>query len=199
MPTDQAIAAPGADGPADAPAINLLYLGWSLAAVAVMVAAIVSADRWFLEFVHVFSAILWTGIDLFMGFVVGPILRRLDPGVRRAVITRLVPRTLFLMPTLAIVGGTSGWFLAEQLGYFDLPMPYLWWVIAAVAILVVLTVQGLGILLPTNLRVYLELRKPQPDGARVARLMRFYIFVVASQGVMQVAMVVIMARFSAGL
>ena len=195
MHQDQAVPA----AQADAPAINPLNLAWSAGAIAVMVAAIVSADRWFLEFVHVFTATLWTGIDLFMGFVVGPVMRRLAPDVRRAFITRLVPRTLFLMPTLAIVGGTSGWFLAEQLGYFDLPMPQLWWVIAAVAILVVLTVQGLGILLPTNLRVYLELRKPAPDGARVARLMRFYIFVVASQGVMQVAMVVIMARFSAGV
>lgn len=195
MPQDQATPAVQAG----APAINPLNLAWSAGAIAVMIAAIVSADRWFLEFVHVFTATLWTGIDLFMGFVVGPVMRRLDPGVRRAFTTRLVPRILFLMPTLAIVGGTSGWFLAEQLGYFDLALPQLWWVIAAVAILVVLTIQGLGILLPTNLRVYLELRKPTPDGARVARLMRFYIFVVASQGVMQVAMVVIMARFSAGV
>jgi hypothetical protein len=210
MPPDHAVAAAGGETQAaetqaaetqagEPPAINPVNLLWSLAAIAVMVGAILSRDRWFLDFVHVFTAVLWTGIDLFMGFVVGPILRRMPPPARAAFITRLAPRTLFLMPTLAIVGGTSGWFLAEQLGYFDLHLPQLWWVIAAVAILVVLTVQGLGILLPTNLRVYLELRKPAPDTARIARLMRFYVFVVASQGVMQIAMIVIMARFATGV
>ncbi|MDH3235646.1 MAG: hypothetical protein OEQ29_19155, partial [Alphaproteobacteria bacterium] len=129
------------------PRIDFRNLIWVAAVFAVMIWAIVAEDRWFLNFVHVMTGVLWTGIDLFMGFVVGPIMRRLDPGARRALTTRLVPRMLFLMPTLSIVGGTSGWFLAEQLGYFDLGAPALYWVIAAVVILVILTVQGLGFLL----------------------------------------------------
>lgn len=201
MPQD----APSVNAPAPAaaeealPEINYWNLVWAAAAVAVMVAAIVSEDHWFLNFVHVFTAVLWTGIDLFMGFMIGPILRHLPPPARRAVIIRLVPRMLFLMPTLAIVGGTSGWFLAEQLGYLAMPEPQIWWVVAAVVLLVILTVQGIGMLLPTNLRVYFELRKPQPDVAKIGRLMRFYVFVVASQGVLQIVMIVIMARFATGL
>ncbi len=185
--------------PGDAPRINFFNLVWALGAVVVLVVAILSGDRWFLNTVHVFTAVLWTGIDLFMGFVVGPVMRRLGPDARKAVILRLMPKMLFLMPTLAIVGGTSGWFLAEQLGYFDLGYPQLWWVIAAVAVLVILTVQGLGILLPTNIRVYFELRKPAPDPARIGRLMRFYVFVIASQGLMQVGIIVIMSRFATGV
>ena len=181
------------------PAIDFRNLIWFFGAIAVMVGAILAEDRWLLNFVHVMTAVLWTGIDLFMGFVVGPVMRRLDAGTRRAFTTRLMPRMLFLMPTLSIVGGTSGWFLAEQLGYFELDYPQLYWVIAAVVILVILTVQGLGFLLTTNLRVYLELRRKTPDMARVGRLMRAYVIVIASQGVMQVAMIVIMARFVSGL
>ncbi|MDH3234633.1 MAG: hypothetical protein OEQ29_14030, partial [Alphaproteobacteria bacterium] len=60
-------------------------------------------------------------------------------------------------------------------------------------------VQGLGFLLPTNVRVYLELRKERPDAARINKLMRAYIYVIASQGVLQVVMIVIMARFVSGL
>jgi hypothetical protein len=189
MPQDQPNAA-------QVPRINPLNALWAAAAIAVMIVAILLETRWYLQFVHVMSALMWTGADLFMGFMVGPILRRMPPPARAAFTVRLVPRMLFLMPTLAIVGGTSGWFLAEQLGYFHLPYPRFWWVIAAVAILIVLTIQGLGVLLPTNLKVYFELRKPRPDPDRIARLMRFYIFLVASQGVMQVAMIVIMTRFS---
>jgi len=179
--------------------IDFRNLIWVALALAAMTGAVLARDRWLLNFVHVVTGVLWTGIDLFMGFVVGPIMRKMDPGSRRALTVRLVPRMLFLMPTLSIVTGTSGWFLAEQLGYFDLAAPARYWVIAAVVILVVLTVQGIGFLLPTNVRVYLELRKERPDPQRIIRLMRAYIYVIASQGVLQVVMIVIMARFVSGL
>jgi hypothetical protein len=164
-----------------------------------MVAAIASGIHWFLNFVHVVSGVLWTGIDLFMGFVIGPIMRTMPFAARRALIARLMPRMLFIMPTLSTVTGTAGWFLARQSGYLDLDYPEFWWVIAALAILAILTVQGLFILLPTNLLVYFEVRKPQPDGARIGRLMRWYVYVVAFQGAMQVAIIVVMARFVTGV
>ena len=77
------------------------YLGYAVVALGVMTVAIVSHDHWFLNFVHVICGVLWTGIDLFMGFVIGPILRKVGLSVRREIIVRLVPRTLFLMPTLS--------------------------------------------------------------------------------------------------
>jgi hypothetical protein len=182
--------------------IRWSYVGYALAALAalaVMIAAIVSHERWFLNFVHVICGVMWTGIDLFMGFIVGPILRRIDPAARREVIVRLVPRTLFLMPTLAIITGTSGWYLAKDLGFLQLPWPEFGWVAAALALVTLMTIQGTGYLLPTNLRVCLELRKPNPDGAKIGRMMRSFFFVVAVQGTMQVATIVIMARFVSGI
>ena len=110
-----------------------------------------------------------------------------------------VGAALFLMPTLSIVTTTAGWFLAEQRGFLELPYPEFWWVAAALAIVTVLTVQGLGILLPINIRVFLEFRKPEPDLARIGGWMRTYIRVIASQGIMQVAIIVVMARFVTGL
>ena len=86
------------------------------------------------------------------------------------------------MPTLSIITATSGWFLAERTGFLDLNYPEFWWVVASLVIVAVLTVQGLGYLLPTNLRIYFELQKPTPDLAMVARWMRVYFGVVASQG-----------------
>jgi hypothetical protein len=62
-----------------------------------------------------------------------------------------------------------------------------------------LGLQGLGVLLPTNIRVYLEMQKPAPDADKIARLMRRYVRVVAFQGVMQVSIVVIMTRFATGI
>jgi hypothetical protein len=175
------------------------YLWYAGLAIAVMIAAIMSHDRWFLNFVHVICGVMWTGIDLFMGFIVGPILRRIDITARREVIVRLVPKTLFLMPTLAIITGTSGWYLAKQLGYLDLAWPDFAWVAAALTLVTLMTIQGTGYLLPTNLLVCLELRKPNPDADKIGRMMRSFFFAVACQGTMQVMTIVIMARFVAGI
>lgn len=173
---------------------------WGVATACAITAVVVRLDdHWALNFLHVITGLLWTGIDLFMGFVIGPILRRIDLSARRAVVIRLLPRTLFLMPTLAIVTSTAGWYLAVARGYTELPYPAQYWVVAALIIVAVLTVQGLGFLLPTNLRMLLELRKPAPDMARIGRWMRLYIWVIASQAVLQVTIIVIMARFATGI
>jgi hypothetical protein len=49
------------------------------------------------------------------------------------------------------------------------------------------------------LRIYFELQKPAPDLAAITRWMRLYLSVVASQGAMQVAIIIVMARFATGL
>jgi hypothetical protein len=175
------------------------YWWYVAAATAVMIAAIVSESRWLLNFVHVLSGLMWTGIDLFMGFVLGPVLRQVDVSVRREVAIRLTPRTLFLMPTLAFITGTTGWYLTVQLGFLELPWPQFGWIAAALVLITLLTIQGFAVLLPTNVRVCLELQKPQPDMAKISRLMRSYFILTASQGVMQIVMILIMARLVSGV
>lgn len=183
---------------APGPLIRWHYLGYAVLALGVMTVAIASHDHWFLNFVHVICGVLWTGIDLFMGFVIGPILRKVGMSVRREIIIRLVPRTLCLMPTLSIITGTTGWFLAEDGGLLDVPWPQFGWVAAALALVVLMTIQGIGYLLPTNLRVCIQLRRPDPDFVKVSRMMRNFFFAVAMQGTMQVLTIVIMARFVTG-
>jgi uncharacterized membrane protein len=179
--------------------INWNYLWWVAAAIAATIAVVSEDSHWLLNFLHVIAGLLWTGIDLFMGFIMGPILKRVDLTARRAIVTRLVPRMLFLMPTLATVATVAGIELASRAGYFGLDWPYFGWVLAALIIVTILTVQGLGVLTPINVIVFLELRKPQPDMVRIGRLMRVYFLTVASQGVMQVAIILVMAKFVTGL
>jgi hypothetical protein len=185
--------------PSPAVSIRPAYVIAAIAAFAAMFAAIAIDDIWFLNFVHVMAGVLWTGIDLFLGFVLGPIMRRLPFETRRSIISALIPRTMILMPTLAIITGTAGWFLARRMGYLDLGYPEFYWVAAALVIITILTVQGLGILTPTNILVFLEMQKPKPDGEKIGRWMKTYVRIVAFQGVMQVAIIVVMARFGAGL
>jgi uncharacterized membrane protein len=182
--------------------INLIrwhYLWYVALAFVVMIAAIISHHLWFLNFLHVFSGLLWTGIDLFMGFVLGPILRVVELPARKAVLLRLTPRTLFLMPTLAIVTGTTGWYLAVDMGFTALSWPQYAWVAAALVLVVLMTIQGIGYLLPTNFRVCLELQKDNPDNARIGALTNRYFFAVALQGVMQIVTIIVMARLATGV
>ena len=174
------------------------YIAAAAAALALMIVAILSPSLWLLDFVHVMAGALWTGIDLFMGFVIGPVLRRVSLDTRRAMIAGIIPRTLILMPALSTITSTAGWFLAQRMGFLDVGYPQFWWVVAALAIVSVLTVQGLGYLLPMNLKLYFEILKPLPDHDKLQRWMRTYVRVVAVQGTMQVAIIVVMARFATG-
>jgi uncharacterized membrane protein len=183
-------------------AINLIrwhYLWYAAAALGVMVFAIASGSPWFLNFIHVFCGLIWTGIDLFMGFMLGPILRSAGLEARKAVLLRLTPRTLFLMPTLAVITGTTGWYLAQQMGFTTMDWPQYGWLAAALALVTLMTVQGLGYLLPANLRVCFELQKDNPDNARIAALTSHYFLAIALQGAMQVVTIIVMARFATGV
>ena len=115
----------------DAEGIKPWYWAVAAAAFAAMFYAIWLENRWLLNFVHVISGILWTGMDLLMGFIVGPALRAAPFEARRAVSLRISARTIVMLPTLAIITGTSGWYHAKMLGFLDVSWPAYGWVAAA--------------------------------------------------------------------
>jgi hypothetical protein len=179
--------------------IRWRYAWYAVASLGAMTGVIVFGNLWLLNFTHVFTSLLWTGVDLFMGFVLGPILRRVDVPVRREIVRRLTPRTLFLMPAVSIISGTTGWFLAVRLGYAALDWPAFGWVAAALLLVALMTIQGLGFLTPVNVFVCLELQKQKPDLDKIKVWMQRYFYAVAMQGTMQVAIIVVMTRFRVGI
>ena len=168
---------------------------WVLLFPAAMLVAMAIDSLYLLNWVHVLSGVLWTGADLFMGFIVGPVLRSLDPKVRTTVISYLTPRTLLYFPVVALTAGTAGWDLATRLGYNQPGSPVLFWTHLSLGLVMLMTVVGFVFLLPNNIRVWLELQKPEPDRAKIIRLNRYTIWLSGGQGVMQVAMILIMAHF----
>ena len=111
-------------------AIPLLALGWALA----------GNDLATLTYVHVMAGVLWTGIDLFMGMIVGPVLGGLEPDRRAAFFRTFTPKMTFLMPTLAVVTITGGITLAQGLGKFPHADPWLALMTAAIAVPTVLLI-----------------------------------------------------------
>ncbi len=180
------------------PTLSLRASIWISIPIGAVIVAIISANYLFLNYVHVFTAVLWTGTDIFMAFLLGPILRNVSLSTRREVVTWLMPKMIFFMPTVASVTKTAGYFLASKMGLVSLDSPTVYWISTVLIIVSVMLTQGLGILLPTNLRVYIELKKCDPDMIKIQKLMRIYVRVVAVQAVLQFVIIFIMANFATG-
>jgi uncharacterized membrane protein len=167
---------------------------WTLAFPGVMLVAIAQHNVSLLNWIHVLAGALWTGADLFMGFILGPVFRRLEISARTAVVGFLVPRTLLYFPMVSLTAATAGWYLASWLGFTNPENPLHSEILVALALVTVMAVVGLGFLLPNSLRIWFELRRAEPDRQRIVRLNRINIWLAGGQGVMQVAMFVVMAR-----
>jgi uncharacterized membrane protein len=181
-----------------APPISVRANIWIVIPIAALIAAILTANFLFLNYVHIFSSILWTGTDIFMAFLLGPILRNVSLSTRKEVISWLMPKMVFFMPTVSAVTTTAGYFLASKMGLITLQPPTIYWISAVLVIVTVMMIQGLGILLPTNLRVYFELRKSESDMLKIQKLMKIYVKVVAIQAALQFTIIFIMAEFATG-
>jgi uncharacterized membrane protein len=180
------------------PTISLRSNIWIVIPIGALILAIVTANLLLLNYVHVFTSILWTGTDIFMAFLLGPILRNVSLSTRKEVISWLMPKMVFYMPTVASVTTTAGYFLASKMGLITLESPIVYWIITVLIIVTVMLIQGLGILLPTNIRVYHELKKKEPSMTKIQKLMRRYVKVVATQALLQFVIIFIMANFATG-
>jgi hypothetical protein len=166
------------------------------AALVALVIAIAGNWLWALDFFHIVGGGLWTGIDLFVGLVIGPIIGGMSVQARIEFSKRFMPKMLLIMPTLVTMTLASGWQLARHLGVLTVSYPQHWWVVASFGVVGVMAVIALGILEPANLAVLFELRKPEPSGQLIGRLMRRFIYTAGITGVMQLATLVIMTRIA---
>jgi len=162
--------------------------------IAGLVAAIATNRLWALDFYHVVGGGIWTALDLFLGLVIGPILAKMSIQARMEFSARFMPKMLLIMPTLVTMTLASGWQLARLVGALDVNDPRHWWITASFIVVGVMAVIAIGILEPANIAVLFEMRKPQPDGEIIARLMRRFIYTAGITGVMQVATLIIMTR-----
>src|SRR5580704_10056243 len=166
-----------------------------VAAVVVFVIASIAGNwLWALTFCHVVGGGLWTAVDLFVGLIVGPILGRLSLPARAEFTARFMPKMVLLMPTLVLMTLAAGFQLALKLGNLSPASPNHSWLVVSYCVVGVMAVIALGVLEPANIAVLFEMRKPEPDGAVIATLMRRFVLTAGITGVMQVATLIIMTR-----
>ncbi|WP_256545276.1 hypothetical protein [Halobellus inordinatus] len=213
--------------------------------LAVFVAAVLFGTTQQLTYVHVMAGVLWTGIDLFMAMILGPVLGGLDIDTRAAVFQRFTPKMTFLMPTLAFTTIVGGMVLAGEMGLlpglaawggifsiaamgpallaigsqFDAFTDWRWLalfvvivgggaaslvanlgtfampstaILAALAIVSVLTILGFGVILPGEARMYLEMTSENPNADLIGAIGMRNAKLAGIQGVLQLSIVAVM-------
>ena len=161
-----------------------------------LIVAIAGNWLWALDFFHVVGGGLWTAIDLFVGLVIGPILGRLSISARMEFSARFMPKMVLIMPTLVTMTLGSGFQLARRLGNLSAVSPNHGWLVASFVVVGVMAVIALGVLEPANIAALFEMRRPNPRGEVIARLMQRFIYTAGVTGVMQVATLVIMTKLA---
>ncbi len=198
--TDMAVMAP-AQGPPHlvVPEFSIVPLRALPLVAAVLIGLVVAIAGnwlWALDWFHVVGGGLWTGIDLFVGLIIGPILGKLSVQARIEFSTRFMPKMILLMPTLVIMTLAAGWQLARHLGNLNAHWHNHWWLVTSYIVVGVMAVIAIGLLEPANLAVLFELKKPRPDGELIGRLMRVFVYTAGITGLMQVATLLIMTKLA---
>jgi hypothetical protein len=191
------------EGPA-APALEVPHfnivprVGLVLSAIllAGVIAAIATNSKWAVDGFHVAGGAAWTILDLFLGFVLGPIMGSMSPPTRVEFITKLMPKMVVIMPTVVTMTLAAGWQLSTQLGTNLTSSPVHGWVVASFIVVGVMSVIALGLLEPANIAVLTELKKRRPNPAVVEKLMKRFMYSAGILGAMQIATLIIMTKIA---
>jgi hypothetical protein len=191
-----AVAAPAARPSSTIPASIVPLRGLPIVGlvIALLVTAIGTNEIWALNFFHVAGGGAWTALDLFLGLILGPVIRSLSPPARAEFTARYMPKMLLIMPTLVTMTLGSGFQLARHWGFLDTSYPRHAWIVASFVVVGVMAVVALAVLQPAGVAVLFELRKPAPNVDLIGRLMRRYMYSAGVTGVMQLATLIIMTR-----
>ncbi len=163
-----------------------------------LIAAIAANELWPLAFFHFVGGASWTIIDLFLGFVLGPIMGKLSVPARVEFTTRLMPKMVLIMPTVVTMTLAAGWQLGVHLGTVQSSFYNHGWTVASYIVVGVMAVIALGLLEPANIAVLVELKKPRPNPQVIEQLMKRFIYCAGILGLMQVATLVIMTKLTVG-
>jgi hypothetical protein len=163
-------------------------------ALAFVIYAIASDSRWALTFSHVAGGGMWTAVDLYVGLILGPIIGKMSLPARAEFSAKFMPKMLLLMPTVVMMTLAAGFQLAMKLGTLYPENETQNWLIVSMVVVGIMAVVALGVLEPANVAVLFEMKKPQPDGEVIGRLMQRFVYTAGITGVMQVATLIIMTR-----
>jgi hypothetical protein len=189
---------PGAPVVPDFQVIPLKLLAFPAIVFVALVAAIIDGGLFGLQFMHVVFGAGWTIVDLFMGFLIGPIMGSMSIQSRIELTAKLMPKMVVILPTLVTATLVAGWQLGNVMGTVDSGYVNHGWIVASYIVVGIMAVIALGLLEPANIAVLIELKKKHPNPEVIQRLMKRFIYTSGVTGAMQIGTLVIMVKVATG-
>ncbi|MFB6187177.1 MAG: hypothetical protein ABEI86_09970 [Halobacteriaceae archaeon] len=91
----------------------------------VLVFGTVYAPLFLHRYIHMVVGIMWTTTNIFIAFIIGPVLRQMDENSQVNFFRQFTPKVVFLLPMLLILAISIGLPLAIQMRLFTHPIPWL--------------------------------------------------------------------------
>ena len=169
--------------------LNRFGLAAFAAPLLALIIILVSNDFLLIDYLHVLSAALWVGDNVFMGIIFYRVMNSLPEGDRLDISRRLLPLTLYFMPSISVVTIASGADLMSKV-YAFIPS-YLVYTVYALAALLLLFV--FGFFVPNSIIIYRNFTGGSHNSGDVIRRSMSNFRIALVQAVVQIAMAGLMA------
>lgn len=162
----------------------------SVVVQAAALAAVLAYGRLlFIDYMHVLSAAMWFGGNVFMGIIFYRVVRAMPLGDQLDVAKRFLPFTLYFLPSISLTTVITGAALMARVGSY-VPPGLKAAIYAGAALLLLLSLVGH---LPASIYLYKGFRKGDYDELSMISRSLVNFRVSQAQLVLQVAMVSMMA------
>lgn len=102
-----------------------------------------------LDYVHVLLGAIWTGVDVFLGLIFSNVISSVDAGTRQGISRRIMPMTLFFIPSASVAVPAAGLALALREGIFQFSPIFM----AILAVGLLLVGSGFATIFPFSLKL----------------------------------------------
>lgn len=152
--------------------------------------AYLSGSMLVLDYIHVLIGAIWTGVDVFLGLLFTNVIKTISLETRKNIGIRMIPMTLFFIPSASIITPLAGYVLAVREGIFSFTSPLF---IAIIIVGVILVSIGFLTIVPYSYGIAREASRRDFDLERISRNMR----IVSLGSMLQLVFQVIIISFMA--
>ncbi len=142
-----------------------------------------------LDYCHVLLGAMWTGSDVFLGLIFFIVLSGMNDKIKSNISMRIIPMTLYFIPTISVITPLSGFILSLQDNIFSITPLF----IIILIIAFILAILSLGLILPFSFTIYGEFKKVDNNEKLIAKKLMGIIKVALVQVIFQIGIISLMA------
>lgn len=142
-----------------------------------------------LDYVHVLFGAIWTGSDVFLGMIFLIVLSGIENRIRSDIAKRLLPMTLFFIPTMTILTPLLGYVLALREGIFAFNFLFN----AIIIISILLGLLTFIVIVPSSYKIYSGFKKGKTDVDQNGSLLMRIAKMATIQMILQIIIISLMA------